>query len=115
TTSPCSGSPVRRSRPPCPARHYKGDPVTDIALCALDDPALAQLRVDVLTELERRETLASAPERADRIARDYLGASGTAEGEEWVQPSGAHDSYPQGWEVVHEGVRYRSLIPGNVW
>ncbi|HLR95114.1 MAG TPA: carbohydrate-binding protein [Jiangellaceae bacterium] len=89
--------------------------MTDIDLRALDDPALAQLRVDVLTELERRETLASAPERADRIARDYLGASGTAEGEEWVQPSGAHDAYPQGWEVVHEGVRYRSLISGNVW
>lgn len=87
--------------------------MTDIDLRALDDPDLAQLRVDVLTELERRDTLASAPERADRIARDYLGASGTVEGEEWQVPNSAYTAYPEGWVVTHKGSEWRSLIPSN--
>jgi hypothetical protein len=31
----------------------------------------------------------------------------------WVQPTGAHDAYPLGAEVEHQGIAYRSKIPAN--
>lgn len=34
---------------------------------------------------------------------------------EWVQPSGAHDSYAAGERVSFQGANYESLIPANVW
>lgn len=34
---------------------------------------------------------------------------------EWVQPTGAQDAYSIGDKVTYEGVRYVSLIDGNVW
>lgn len=33
----------------------------------------------------------------------------------WVQPTGAHDAYPIGAIVSHNGTRWRSTILGNVW
>ena len=34
---------------------------------------------------------------------------------EWEQPSGGHDAYNTGDEVMFEGTHYRSLIDANVW
>lgn len=34
---------------------------------------------------------------------------------EWRQPQGAHDAYPLGMMVTHEGLDYRSLLAANVW
>lgn len=34
---------------------------------------------------------------------------------EWVQPTGAHDAYPQGAHVMHGGVEWVSDMDGNVW
>ena len=34
---------------------------------------------------------------------------------EWVQPTGAHDSYRTGDHVMFEGAEYVSLIDGNTW
>lgn len=34
---------------------------------------------------------------------------------EWMQPTGAQDAYSIGDKVTYEGVRYVSLIDGNVW
>ena len=34
---------------------------------------------------------------------------------EWVQPTGAHDAYNIGDQVIFEGLVYRSLIDGNTW
>ena len=34
---------------------------------------------------------------------------------EWVQPTGAHDSYKKGDRVRFEGKNYESLMDGNVW
>ena len=34
---------------------------------------------------------------------------------EWVQPLGAHDAYPIGYKVTHNGELYESLHPANVW
>ena len=34
---------------------------------------------------------------------------------EWVQPTGAHDSYKKGDRVRFKGKNYESLMYGNVW
>lgn len=34
---------------------------------------------------------------------------------EWRQPEGAHDSYPEGAKVTHNGKRWVSLVDANVW
>ena len=90
----------------------EGDPMD---FTGYDDEQLDALRVEVLTEIERRQTLASAPERADAIAREYGDAIGREDGGEWVQPQGAHDAYPSGSSVLHNGKVWESLIPANVW
>ena len=33
----------------------------------------------------------------------------------WVQPTGAHDAYPQGAHVIHGGLEWVSDVDGNVW
>ena len=33
----------------------------------------------------------------------------------WKQPLGAHDAYPKGFRVVHNGQEWESDIPDNVW
>lgn len=86
-----------------------------IDLTSLSDDDLAALRVQVLTEEERRYTLATAPDRADQLASDYLTATGHDPGTDWTQPTGAHDAYPRGWTVQHDGRTWTSLTPANVW
>lgn len=86
-----------------------------IDLTTYDDEALDALRVAVLTEQERRATVASAPTQADSLSRRYLDAVGRSDGTEWVQPTGAHDAYPEGSLVLHNGNEWASLIPANVW
>ena len=34
---------------------------------------------------------------------------------DWVQPTGAHDSYPLGAEVMHNGIHWVSTVADNVW
>ena len=34
---------------------------------------------------------------------------------QWVAPTGAHDAYPKGAEVTHNGKNWRSNIDANVW
>lgn len=33
----------------------------------------------------------------------------------WVQPTGAHDAYPQGAKVSYNGKKWVSTVSGNVW
>lgn len=33
----------------------------------------------------------------------------------WTQPLGAHDAYNTGDIVMHNGVKYKSTVDGNVW
>lgn len=79
------------------------------------DSELSALRTAVITEQERRSFVASASERADNMARRYLEAVGHTENSEWVQPTGAHDAYPEGWKVQHNTKTWESLTPANVW
>lgn len=86
-------------------------------LTGMTDDDLDALRVDVLTEQERRATIASAPARADEVSKRYLEATGRIGDEptEWVQPTGAHDAYPMDATVLHGGKTWDSTIPANVW
>ena len=33
----------------------------------------------------------------------------------WRQPQGAHDAYPSGFRVTHEGQTWQSNVDANVW
>ena len=67
------------------------------------------------TELDRRETLATAGRAMDDIARSVLAAQGITDGDEWVQPTDATNAYPKDWTVTHDGKTWVSLTPANVW
>jgi len=59
-----------------------------------------------------------AQQAADRAALDALATTASAahaDGEPWVQPTGAHDAYAKGARVSFEGSDYESLIDGNTW
>lgn len=92
------------------------------------DEDLIALYGACLTEQERRRRLIDLPAQVEQMTRQYLDArDGTHPTEQaetladvaarpvWVQPTGAHDSYPAGWIVKHGGVLYQSLIAANVW
>ena len=84
-------------------------------LTTLTDEDLEALRVDVLNEQDRRRIITEAPVRADQLAQQYVTAIGRADGDQWVAPTGAHNAYPQGGIVTHQGKTWESLIPNNVW
>lgn len=79
------------------------------------DEELDALRVAVISEIERRKTIVNAVDQAEQIARGYLKAVGRGDGSDWVQPTGAHDAYPEYALVMHNGKEWESLIPANVW
>ena len=87
--------------------------MTDLATLSDDD--LSALRVAVLTEQERRYTLATAAEQAADLATRYSQAVGRQPGDEWTAPTGAHDAYPHGATVTHDGRTWESLTAANVW
>lgn len=87
----------------------------DIDVAALTDADLESLRLDVVNEVERRYRLANTPSQVEQMAERYLTDSGRAPGQPWVQPTGAHDAYPQGWTVTYNGAEWESLTPANVW
>ena len=86
-----------------------------IDLETITDEELHQLRQAIGAEIERRRIIASAEAQADRIAHEYGEAIGRTDGEEWTQPTGAHDAYPLGATVTHKGKQWENLTPANVW
>ena len=81
----------------------------------LSDDDLQTLLGEVYAEVQRRATLAAAPAEAEALASRYAAAIGREDGDQWVAPTGAHDAYPQGAEVEHDGKRWIGLTPVNVW
>lgn len=65
------------------------------------------------SEIARRSAIESIPAQVEQLVGEYLTATGREPGAEWVQPEGAHDSYPLGWQVTYEGKVWESLIAGN--
>lgn len=74
-------------------------------LTTLTDEDLDALRVAVLTEQERRRTLAETPDLVEQIAARYA----TATAVPYVAPTGGHDAYGPGRKVVWtDGHTYRN-------
>ena len=78
------------------------------------DDDLDALRIAVLTEQERRQTLDTAASQAEQINQRYVAAIGRADGDPWTQPVGAHDAYRTEATVTHGGKTWESQIPANV-
>lgn len=81
----------------------------------MSDSELDGLRIAVLTEQERRRTVETAAEQAQHLADRYASAIGRTDGDQWVQPTGAHDAYALGATVAHDEKVWESLTPANVW
>lgn len=79
------------------------------------DEELAQQQAILGHEIDRRRQVEQIPIQMTQMARQYLETMGIHEGQEWRQPEGAHDAYPPGWKVLHNGKAWESLTPGNVW
>lgn len=86
-----------------------------VILDTLDDAALEQLRVSILTEQERRHTIASAPVTMRQTQTAWAAAVGRVDGAAWTQPAGAHDAYRAGATVTHKGKVWVSLTDWCVW
>lgn len=70
-------------------------------------------------ELDADAAQEAAEERdlRDQAILEAVAATATPpeDGQAWVQPSGAHDAYPVGATVTHNGSDWVSLTPFNVW
>jgi len=84
-------------------------------LSTLTDEEFYEHKANVQAEHERRKILANAPLQAVETNLAYLWAEGVEPGQEWQQPTGAHDAYPKNWVTEHESKTWVSLIDGNVW
>lgn len=56
-----------------------------------------------------------ATDRAILDATASLMTDAHTDGQPWVQPTAAHDSYPLGITVTHGGKTWENLTPANVW
>ena len=79
----------------------------------MTDDEFLPIHAAVVTEFNRRQTIKQATVQMESIITGVQRAMGREPGDEWVQPTGAHDAYPQHWEVTHNGLPYASLIPAN--
>lgn len=79
-----------------------------------DDELLAHWQAAGV-ERERRQRLATLPDTITELIDTYQRALGRSTGADWSQPQGAHDAYPEGAIVTHDGQTWRSTIPANVW
>ena len=78
----------------------------------LSDEELSTLRIEVLTEQERRAIVATAAEQIAALQDAYERATSIPV---WVQPTGAHDAYQKGDQVSHNGDTWTSTVAANVW
>lgn len=79
------------------------------------DEQLTELLSLVSRERDRRLLMESAEERIDSILVDVKQAQGFQDGDEWVEPTGAHDAYPAGTKVHHAGNYWHTALTANVW
>lgn len=86
-----------------------------IDLHTYNDVELSELLEAAKAEVGRRAVLADAENALRNLNQDVLNAKGVVLGAAWVQPTGAHDAYPQDWEVTLGGKTWVSLVNANVW
>lgn len=56
-----------------------------------------------------------APDELAATQALALEAEGIADGDPWRQPQGAHDAYPVGAVVTHNGKTWTNTLAANVW
>lgn len=86
-----------------------------IDLSLYDDQQLDELIVLAIKERDRRDVVRDASSKATEMNFAVLRAEGINQGDEWRQPTGAHDAYPLDWQVTYNGKLWESLAPANVW
>ena len=79
-----------------------------------DDELVAAMSA-IQAEHSRRTVLKLAQDNNVGLTDAYLTAIGRTPGQSWTQPVGAHDSYPLGWKVTHDGKDWTSIVDHNVW
>lgn len=89
--------------------------IPDLTTAEWTDALLDQLRQAVISEQERRYTLATAAQQAADLASRWEQAAGRADGDGWAQPTGAHDAYRAGATVTYRGKTWVSTVQANVW
>lgn len=98
---------------------YYYDTMIYMDLSTFTTEQLEALSESVRNELNVRSLMTNAAQMSLEASRAYHGAElkNLPEGEaaEWRQPSGAHDAYPKGWPVRHNGKNWVSLTGANVW
>jgi len=65
--------------------------------------------------LERATLLNAAPAELAVLQEAILADEGLEAGDPWRQPTGAHDAYPVGAIVSHNGETWKSTTAANVW
>ena len=84
----------------------------------MTDEQLYELIDDAQTELGKRQTRDVFDRELAEVVKKgrESGIIETPEvGEEWKQPSGAHDAYAHGDIVEYDGQRWVSTVTPNVW
>lgn len=83
----------------------------------LSNEELSQIVVEAQRILSNRAKVEAFEADADKRLRELAEQIGRdlADGIEWAQPVGAHDSFPKGQIVTHDGKTWVSLVSGNVW
>lgn len=74
-----------------------------------DDELAAQQTAALRTEFDVAQSQLT-PDQTNAL----LAAGAPPDGAPWAQPSGAHDAYPLGAIVTHDGKTWESLITANV-
>lgn len=87
----------------------------NVDVMALDDADLDHLLNDCAAEVNRRRILAQAEWKAQQIQDQYAAAIGRHDGDPWVQPLGAHDSYRKDAIVTDADKTWKSNLDNNVW
>lgn len=87
--------------------------MTDLTL--LTEAEFTELYDAVAAETRRRNRIRDLETTLNAATTEALTDAGVQPGDEWRQPTGAHDAYPAGWIVTHNGTEWESLTPANVW
>lgn len=86
--------------------------------CEISSMSVSELEA-LIDEANRRlhqlTVVEETKKQIEVLNAQLLDAIGRHRGEDWMQPTGAHDAYPQGWTVTHNGRQWESLTPANVW
>ena len=105
---------------PRPADTATDTYVEDVALVSGMPVQTWNSRPWTVEELAARAEQATADAKAaeDRAILDAIAAlmeDAHTDGAAWVQPTGAHNAFPKGATVTHNGKDWESLTPANVW